>query len=201
MGTCKKSCHVIQQHSNIMQYEQLNFLNEWLCENAPRKHAHKTECFRPSRHLGPSKALALTVRTATQQYQSCCSHATFPSNVKERKPSAVALFRCLAAMPPEGSTRVGILPGCPSLDRGSRVAEVGFEPRAFRSVNSRSNHLGHLAPFQCGNIFIQTFSPACIKQQFSQEKTFSRGDIYVLVPGRVEIHNHQLEQSTIGLVE
>ncbi|KAG5442553.1 hypothetical protein CSKR_108755 [Clonorchis sinensis] len=52
--------------------------------------------------------------------------------------------RCLAAMPPEGSTRAGILPGCPSLDRGSREAEVGFEPRTFRSVNSRSNHLSHL---------------------------------------------------------
>ncbi|KER33543.1 hypothetical protein T265_00652 [Opisthorchis viverrini] len=58
----------------------------------------------------------------------------------------VAPFRCLAAMPPEGSTRAGILSGCPSLDRGSRVAEVGFEPRTFRSVNSRSNHLSHLAP-------------------------------------------------------
>ncbi|KER32984.1 hypothetical protein T265_01071 [Opisthorchis viverrini] len=56
-----------------------------------------------------------------------------------------APFRCLTAMPPEGSTRAGILPGCPSLDRGSREAEVGFEPRTFRSVNSCSNHLGHLA--------------------------------------------------------
>ncbi|KAG5452972.1 hypothetical protein CSKR_111792 [Clonorchis sinensis] len=34
-------------------------------------------------------------------------------------------------MPPEGSTRAGILPGCPSLNRGSREAEVGFEPRTF----------------------------------------------------------------------
>ncbi|KAG5449100.1 Major vault protein, partial [Clonorchis sinensis] len=37
-------------------------------------------------------------------------------------------------MPPEGSTRAGILPGCPSLDRGIREAEVGFEPRNFRSM-------------------------------------------------------------------
>ncbi|KER19846.1 hypothetical protein T265_11474 [Opisthorchis viverrini] len=37
--------------------------------------------------------------------------------------------------------RVGILPGCPNLVRGSRETEVGFEPRTFRSVNSRSNHL------------------------------------------------------------
>ncbi|KER19369.1 hypothetical protein T265_11835 [Opisthorchis viverrini] len=63
----------------------------------------------------------------------------------ERKRSAVALFRCLPAMPPEGSTRARILPGRPSLDRRSRVAEVGFEPRTFRSVNSRSSHLGRLA--------------------------------------------------------
>ncbi|KAG5450060.1 hypothetical protein CSKR_113375, partial [Clonorchis sinensis] len=58
----------------------------------------------------------------------------------------VAPFRCLTAMPPEGCTRAGILRGCPSLDRGSREAEVGFEPRTFRSVNSRYNQLGHLAP-------------------------------------------------------
>ncbi|KER19984.1 hypothetical protein T265_11371 [Opisthorchis viverrini] len=40
--------------------------------------------------------------------------------------SVVALFRCLAAMPSKGSTRAGILPGCPSLNRGSREAEVRF---------------------------------------------------------------------------
>ncbi|KER24476.1 hypothetical protein T265_07845 [Opisthorchis viverrini] len=51
---------------------------------------------------------------------------------KKRKRSAVAPFRCLAAMPPEGSTGARILPGCSSLDRGSRVAEVGFELRTFR---------------------------------------------------------------------
>ncbi|KER25137.1 hypothetical protein T265_14271, partial [Opisthorchis viverrini] len=38
-----------------------------------------------------------------------------------------------------------ILPGCPILDRGSQEAEVGFEPRTLRSIDSRSNHLGHLA--------------------------------------------------------
>ncbi|KAG5454002.1 hypothetical protein CSKR_102085 [Clonorchis sinensis] len=58
--------------------------------------------------------------------------------------SAVTPFRCLAAMPPEGCTRAEILPGCPSLDRESREAEVGFEPRTVRSVNSLPNHLSHL---------------------------------------------------------
>ncbi|KER28781.1 hypothetical protein T265_04471 [Opisthorchis viverrini] len=62
--------------------------------------------------------------------------------------STVAPFRCLTAMPHEGGTRAGILPDCPSLDRGSQEAKVGFEPRTFRSVNSRSNHLVHLAPSQ-----------------------------------------------------
>ncbi|KER26165.1 LOW QUALITY PROTEIN: hypothetical protein T265_14056 [Opisthorchis viverrini] len=54
--------------------------------------------------------------------------------------SAVALFRYLAAMPPESCTRAGILPGCPSLNSGNREAEAG------PSVNSRSYHLDHLAP-------------------------------------------------------
>ncbi|KER24257.1 hypothetical protein T265_08049 [Opisthorchis viverrini] len=58
----------------------------------------------------------------------------------------VTSFRCLTAIPPEGCTRVGILPGCPSLDRGSREAKVGFGPQTLRSVKSRSNHLEHLVP-------------------------------------------------------
>ncbi|KAG5442201.1 hypothetical protein CSKR_100215 [Clonorchis sinensis] len=33
----------------------------------------------------------------------------------------------------------GRVRGCPRLGQGSREAEVGFEPRTFRSVNSRSN--------------------------------------------------------------
>ncbi|KER32036.1 hypothetical protein T265_01814 [Opisthorchis viverrini] len=36
-----------------------------------------------------------------------------------RNRSAVAPFRCLTAMPPEGSTRTEMLPGCPSPDKGS----------------------------------------------------------------------------------
>ncbi|KAG5448049.1 hypothetical protein CSKR_113086 [Clonorchis sinensis] len=44
------------------------------------------------------------------------------------KSSTVTSFWCLAAMQPEGSTRARILPGFPSLHRGSREAEVVFEP-------------------------------------------------------------------------
>ncbi|KER28361.1 LOW QUALITY PROTEIN: hypothetical protein T265_13607 [Opisthorchis viverrini] len=58
-------------------------------------------------------------------------------------------------MPPEESKRAGILPGCASLDRRSREAEVGFEPRTLRSVDSRSNHLGHLAPIR-PSLFVTT---------------------------------------------
>ncbi|KER22962.1 hypothetical protein T265_09048 [Opisthorchis viverrini] len=59
----------------------------------------------------------------------------------EKNRSAVAPFRCLTAMSSRGSTRTGIVPGCPSLDMEIREAEVG-------SVNLRSNHLSNLAPNQ-----------------------------------------------------
>ncbi|KAG5454707.1 hypothetical protein CSKR_104919 [Clonorchis sinensis] len=48
-----------------------------------------------------------------------------------------------AAMPPEGSTRIVILSGCPSLDKGSQEAEVGFEPRTFRNWNMRRPGAAH----------------------------------------------------------
>ncbi|KAG5441437.1 hypothetical protein CSKR_107656 [Clonorchis sinensis] len=53
---------------------------------------------------------------------------------------AVAPFRCLTAIPPEGNTRTWILSGCPSLDRGIREAEVESEPRTFGPLNPCSNH-------------------------------------------------------------
>ncbi|KER28358.1 hypothetical protein T265_04815 [Opisthorchis viverrini] len=55
-----------------------------------------------------------------------------------RNRSAVTPFRCLAAMPPEGNMWAIILPGCPSLDRGRREAEVGFEPQTLQSAQSPS---------------------------------------------------------------
>ncbi|KAG5446642.1 hypothetical protein CSKR_108301, partial [Clonorchis sinensis] len=63
--------------------------------------------------------------TATSVFQGCIGHSFIHS--------AVATFWCLAAMPPEGSTSAGILPGCPGLDRRSRDAEIGFESQTFRS--------------------------------------------------------------------
>ncbi|KER20899.1 LOW QUALITY PROTEIN: hypothetical protein T265_15223 [Opisthorchis viverrini] len=53
-------------------------------------------------------------------------------------------FSC-STMPPEGCTRAGILSGYPSLDRGSRGAEVGFEPRIFRSDPSTVVELTYLS--------------------------------------------------------
>ncbi|KER20996.1 hypothetical protein T265_10574 [Opisthorchis viverrini] len=38
-------------------------------------------------------------------------------------------------MSPKGSMKAGILPGCPSLDRGIREAEVAFEPRTSRTIS------------------------------------------------------------------
>ncbi|KER22520.1 hypothetical protein T265_14830, partial [Opisthorchis viverrini] len=79
-------------------------------------------------------------------------------------------------MPPEGCTRAGILPGCPSLDNGSREAEVGLEPRTFRSVNSRFNHLGHLVPhaLTTGTEIINTggLENQDVAQQKNREKTY-----------------------------
>ncbi|KAG5442396.1 hypothetical protein CSKR_103633 [Clonorchis sinensis] len=46
---------------------------------------------------------------------------------------------CLPAMPPEGSTKVEVLPSCPSPERSSRDAGVGFEPRIFRSEGDKSS--------------------------------------------------------------
>ncbi|KER20449.1 hypothetical protein T265_11011 [Opisthorchis viverrini] len=108
--------------------------------------------------------------------------------------SAVAPFRCLTAMPPEGCTRAGILPGCPSLDRGSREAEVGFEPQTFRSVNSRSNHLGYLAPtwlesyhirllLDANDFPVVSFYPDCLSEclEVGRKKAFA-AELFIREP-------------------
>ncbi|KER26037.1 hypothetical protein T265_14082, partial [Opisthorchis viverrini] len=58
--------------------------------------------------------------------------------------SAATPFRCLAALPPEGSTRVCDTPRSPKSRQGKSRGEG-----RVRSVNSRSNHLSHLAPCMC----------------------------------------------------
>ncbi|KER21750.1 hypothetical protein T265_09989 [Opisthorchis viverrini] len=59
-----------------------------------------------------------------------------------KKRSAVTPFRCLPTTLVEGSTRAGILPNCPNLDRGSREAEVAFELRTSRSSPQEKTLLG-----------------------------------------------------------
>ncbi|KER31601.1 hypothetical protein T265_02237 [Opisthorchis viverrini] len=85
---------------------------------------------------------------ATEHEAGLGHHIQLPENIINERFSwvpAVAPFRRLVATQPEGSTGAGILPGYLSLDRGSRGAEFGSESQTFRSVNSHSNHLGHLA--------------------------------------------------------
>ncbi|KAG5450034.1 hypothetical protein CSKR_103270 [Clonorchis sinensis] len=66
------------------------------------------------------------------------------SDSKSNSSSGTTGRLCLAALPPEGSTRAGLLPGYPSLDRESRDAELGFGPRTFRRWS-----LETVAPFRC----------------------------------------------------
>ncbi|KER28531.1 hypothetical protein T265_13564, partial [Opisthorchis viverrini] len=49
-----------------------------------------------------------------------------------------------------------ILAGCPSLQKRSRNAEVGFEPRTFRSVNYRANYWITSWMLQCLDISFTT---------------------------------------------
>ncbi|KER23322.1 hypothetical protein T265_08768 [Opisthorchis viverrini] len=64
---------------------------------------------------------------------------------KNRGRSKVSFISVPSCHPTRKGKRVRILPDSPSLDRESREAEVGSEPRTLRSVNSQSNHLVHLA--------------------------------------------------------
>ncbi|KAG5454558.1 THO complex subunit 3 [Clonorchis sinensis] len=109
----------------------VNFKKSFSCNtlSVPSCHAAR------KKHEGWHNARLIKPRREVEMQRSGSNHGT----------SAVTPFRCLTAMPLEGCTRAGILPRCPNLDRASREAAVGFEPRTFRSVNSRSNHLGHLA--------------------------------------------------------
>ncbi|KER20389.1 LOW QUALITY PROTEIN: hypothetical protein T265_15330 [Opisthorchis viverrini] len=77
---------------------------------------------------------------STETTRVTYSKFLFCSNIAEQSRSAVTRFLCLAVMLSEGNARAEMLPGCPSLDRGSLEAEVEFEPWTFRSVYSRSNH-------------------------------------------------------------
>ncbi|KER31770.1 hypothetical protein T265_02007 [Opisthorchis viverrini] len=71
-------------------------------------------------------------------------HYTTSECFNDGELETVAPFRCLAAVPPEGSTRAWILPGCQSLDRESREAwllicspSLAFDLQTFRHYTRR----------------------------------------------------------------
>ncbi|KER23136.1 hypothetical protein T265_08907 [Opisthorchis viverrini] len=49
---------------------------------------------------------------------------------------AVATFRCLTAIPPDGVMRAEILPSCSNLDRSGQDVVVLFEPRQVRALTT-----------------------------------------------------------------
>ncbi|KAG5450811.1 hypothetical protein CSKR_101418 [Clonorchis sinensis] len=58
-------------------------------------------------------------------------------------------FFCIAVVKLEGITRSSTLPGFPSLDRSSRYAEVGSEPRTFRGFRAAQiSYVRKCAAFQ-----------------------------------------------------
>ncbi|KER33931.1 hypothetical protein T265_00366 [Opisthorchis viverrini] len=94
----------------------------------------------------PNSSMPITSQSYKPAYSlQSISHPPLPCKATTFMLSnaAVTPFRCLASIPPEGSTRARILPGCPSLDTGSRETEVGFEPRTFRRFSGagRPNQL------------------------------------------------------------
>ncbi|KER20313.1 hypothetical protein T265_11120 [Opisthorchis viverrini] len=103
------------------------FLLELKVERAVRIYLTKPVCLHLSRFL-------LSVSTLRTQFSDTGGSLESRDTIAVHYiHSDLTPFRCLNAMPPEGSTRAWILPGCPSLNRGSREAEVGFEPRTFWS--------------------------------------------------------------------
>ncbi|KER19131.1 hypothetical protein T265_11990 [Opisthorchis viverrini] len=68
--------------------------------------------------------------------------------------SAAALFRCLAAKAPKGSTRAEVLCGCSNLDRSGRNAEVGFRPRTLRSIKIGMHKLVKEPPMRLSWMFV-----------------------------------------------
>ncbi|GAA53754.1 RNA-binding protein 1, partial [Clonorchis sinensis] len=66
----------------------------------------------------------LKIRNVGLSFSICI----FKEVLNDKPGSPGTPYRCLAAMPLEGSTRTEVLPGCSSLDRRSRSAKIGFKP-------------------------------------------------------------------------
>ncbi|KER24667.1 hypothetical protein T265_07715 [Opisthorchis viverrini] len=78
-------------------------------------------------------------------------------------------------MSPEGSMRAGILTGCPSLDRGSREAEVGFEPRTFRQLNVLHQAASCVSCYDIRNIAIHVYS-YCTTHEVAENSSTAHDD-------------------------
>ncbi|KER22729.1 hypothetical protein T265_14798, partial [Opisthorchis viverrini] len=78
--------------------------------------------------------------------------------------SAVAPLRCLAAVSPEGTTRVGILPGCPSLDRGRdrfRTTDLPVSNLALQPLSNLAPML-YKRPINVSGVRAVSFFPNCL---------------------------------------
>ncbi|GAA50735.1 hypothetical protein CLF_104969 [Clonorchis sinensis] len=101
--------------------------------------------------------------------------------------SAVTPFRCVAAMPSEGSTKVETLPSCPSLDRNSRDVEAMDRPLKL------PDFLGHPSVSSTIELLPQiTLSYLMTAGQpfsfeWESEKNAANGGPYVMVHHFVEI--------------
>ncbi|KER28131.1 hypothetical protein T265_04967 [Opisthorchis viverrini] len=89
-------------------------------------------------------------RRTFRSVNSRCNHLSHLAPLHSSPDKLWQFFICGCTLPASISCSHECLfrtfPQYPSLDRGSRETEVGFERRTFRSVNSRCNHLSHLAP-------------------------------------------------------
>ncbi|KAG5448981.1 Arginine/serine-rich coiled-coil protein 2 [Clonorchis sinensis] len=119
-------------------------------DDAQKRAEEQAELFRRLEYeYEQSRALTHTQRGVGLGFSSATHFVLYLCLLHEkikRNRSAVTPFRCLAAMPPEGSTRAGILRGCPSLDRGSREAEANDFQAWFASVLDRTFSSFLIAP-------------------------------------------------------
>ncbi|KER26428.1 hypothetical protein T265_06342 [Opisthorchis viverrini] len=125
----------------------------------------------PTYHVSTLRDISNSVPTETRR--GLVHHVQLLKNIINERFNwvpAVAPFRCLAAMPHEGGTRARILPGSPSLDRGSREAEVEFEPRTFRNKlpESKKIKLIRRCEIEHNSLNLPACSKACGREKVGE---------------------------------
>ncbi|KAG5454251.1 hypothetical protein CSKR_113704 [Clonorchis sinensis] len=135
---------------------------------------------------------AVQIQSCYRGYRTRKALRTGVNNKKYNR-SAVAHFRCVAAMPPEASTRAGILPDCSSLDRRSREAGVGFKPRTFRLDGDRViptapgwRRCKIWLPTDVSDVLAVSFYPNCLSECL--EVSAPPNDCSRLAPSPFPIH-------------